>query len=248
LLVVDDDAAVRLTLGAVLSEAGYSVTLSPDGADAVERITGSDYDVVLTDLRLGGALDGLDVLEHVRQRRPDTVTLLLTGYASVDSAIGALRNGAYDYLQKPCPPEELLATVARAAERRRLTLQVQHQMRSLQTAIDTARELHSALASRLEGTAALLSEREHVLATVCSELRTSLIAISLLLDLVMERVAPELVGYLEQMRSEAQALIDRVNAAVQTTRSESVDLSSLSTPVELGPISLESEPKLASSC
>lgn len=246
--MVDDDEAVRITLGAVLSDAGYAVTLSPDGSDALERIDAADYDVVLADLRLGGHVDGLDVLEHVRQRRPDTVTLVLTGHASEDSAIGALRNGAYDYLRKPCPPEELLATVARAAERRRLSLQVRQQMRSLETAIDTARELHSALASRLEGTTALLREREHVLATVCSELRTSLIAISLLVDLVIDQLPADLAGYLEQIRSEAHGLIERVNAAVQITRTESVDLSILSTPADLAPIELEPGPNLAPSC
>jgi DNA-binding response OmpR family regulator len=235
ILVVDDDEPVRWTLGAVLTEDGYTVTLSASGAEALAVLRQTEFDVVLTDLRLGD-LDGLHILDAVRGTWPDTVTLMLTGYASVESAIGALRYGAYDYLCKPCSPEDLLATVGRAVERRRLTLQVRQQMRSLETAIDTARELHSALSARLEGTTALLREREHVLVMVCTELRTSLIAIAGIVDIVLARsqtstsgdgvpvVDQDLGAYLAQIRAEAQALAQRVNAAVQLTRTESVEV------------------------
>jgi DNA-binding response OmpR family regulator len=230
---VDDDEAVRLTIGAVLTDDGYTVALSRSGADALSTLRRVEFDVVLTDLRLGD-LDGLRILEAVRSTWPDTVTLMLTGYASLDSAIGALRNGAYDYLSKPCPPEELLATIERAVERRRLTLQVRQQMRSLETAIDTARELHSSLSARLEGTTALLREREHILVTVCTELRTSLIAIAGVVDILLARSQPstsapsDLSAYLEQIRAEAHALAQRVNAAVQLTRTESVEVECVS--------------------
>jgi signal transduction histidine kinase len=158
-----------------------------------------------------------------------------------------LRHGVYDYLCKPCAPEELLATIERALERRRLTQQVHLQMRSLETAIDTARELHSALSSRLEGTTALLREREHVLVTICTELRTSLIAIAGLVDIVLARTGdslnPDMPDYLERIRAEAQALAERVNCALQITRTESVEMpDDDSRPVELVPITLESAP------
>ena len=250
ILVVDDDEAVRWTIGAVLSDDGYTVTLAASGTEALAALRQSEFDVVLTDLRLGD-MDGLHVLEAVRTSTPDTVTLMLTGHASLESAIGALRNGAYDYLSKPCPPEDLLATVWRAVERRRLTLQVRHQMCSLETAIDTARELHSALSARLEGTAALLREREHILVTVCGELRTSLIAIAGVVDILLARVQPsvsgdpvpvdpDLASYLAQIRAEAQALAQRVNAAVELTRTESVEeeLDPAAPPVELSSLFL----------
>jgi DNA-binding response OmpR family regulator len=241
ILVVDDDEAVRWTLGAVLSDVGYAVTLSPSGLDALAKIRAEAFDVVLTDLKLGD-VDGVEILEALRRTWPDTVTLMLTGYASVESAVGALRSGAYDYLLKPCAPEELLATVERAIERRRLTLQVKSQMRSLETAIGTARELHSALSARLEGTTALLREREHVLVTICTELRTSLIAIAGLVDLLLAGVSgnEELAPYLERIRLEAQSLAERVNAAVQITRSESIEIAHLTPPAaELAPITLD---------
>jgi len=222
ILLVEDDDAVRVTLSAVLVLAGHEVATAATGADALARLDSSEFDIVLTDLRLGD-IDGLQILETVRARWPDTVTLMLTGYASVESAIAALRSGAYDYLCKPCPADELLATVVRALERRRLTIQVRQQMRSLETAIDTARELHSALSTQVEGTTALLHEREQVLTTICTEVRVSLISIAGLVDLLLARVDSALIGDLEQIRREAQALAQRVNAAVQVTRSESVE-------------------------
>src|SRR5205823_3330777 len=94
ILVVDDDDAVRWTIGEVLRDAAYSVTLATSGADALARLRQTEFDVVLTDLRLGD-VDGLAVLDAVRRTRPDAVTLMLTGYASVESAIAALRLGAY---------------------------------------------------------------------------------------------------------------------------------------------------------
>jgi DNA-binding response OmpR family regulator len=250
ILVVDDDDAVRWTIGAVLREAGHSVTLCANGGDALVHLRQTEFDVVLTDLRLGD-IDGLQVLDAARRTWPDTVTLLLTGYASVESAIAALRHGVYDYLCKPCAPEELLATIERALERRHLTQQVRLQMRSLETAIDTARELHSALSSRLEGTTALLREREHVLVTICTELRTSLIAIAGLVDILLARGRDssndDLPEYLERIRAEARALAERVNGALQITRSESVELpADESSPVELVPITLESVPATVS--
>jgi CheY-like chemotaxis protein len=242
ILVVDDDDAVRVTLGAVLAGEGYEVTLASNGPDALSLIRITEFDVVLTDLRLDH-IDGLRILEEVRTRWPDTLSLMLTGYASVDSAIGALRKGAYDYLSKPCSPEELVAVVARAIERRLLSLQVRHHARDLETAIQTARELHSALSTRLEGTTALLREREQVLVTICTDLKTSLIAIAGVAQLLMGRLEDrddDLLGYLEQIRSETQQLAQRVNTALQVTRTESVGPAYHSGPGALSQVSLES--------
>jgi DNA-binding response OmpR family regulator len=244
ILVVDDDDAVRVTLGAVLIGEGYDVTLSANGLDALARLRMTEFDVILTDLRLDH-IDGLRILEEARSRWPDTVALMLTGFASVDSAINALRKGAYDYLCKPCPPEELVAVVARAVERRRLSLQVRHHARDLETAIGTARELHSALFTRLEGTTALLREREQVLVTICTDLKTSLIAIAGVAQLLIGHVQDrdhehDLVGYLEQIRSETQQLAQRVNAALQVTRTESVAPVHATGPGALSQVSLES--------
>jgi len=231
-LVVDDDRSVRLTIAAVLAEAGYAVTQCASGSDALARLQRVEFDVILADLRLDD-MDGVRVVREGRERWPDTVGLILTGFGSLETAIEALRAGAYDYLCKPCPAEELLATIARAVERRRLSIQVRRQARDIETAIETARELHSALSTRLEGTTALLREREHVLETVCTDLRASLIAIAGLVDILLARMSgahadaggedsPLISASLEQIRREAQGLAQRVTNALNLTRNEDV--------------------------
>ncbi len=118
-LVVDDEQNVLLTIQAVLRMDGYEVETARAAGEAIDRIRASEYDVVLTDLRLGDE-SGQDVLSVVRRERPQTVAIMLTGYASLESSIAALREGAYDYIVKPSDPDELRATVRRAVERREL--------------------------------------------------------------------------------------------------------------------------------
>lgn len=118
-LVVDDEENVLVTIEAILRMDGYDIDTSLTGEGALELLAKNDYDVVLTDLRLED-MSGQDVLAAIRQRSPATVSVMLTGYASLESAISALREGAYDYLIKPSDPEELRATVRRGIERRQL--------------------------------------------------------------------------------------------------------------------------------
>jgi signal transduction histidine kinase len=118
-LVVDDEEGVALTIQAILRLDGHDVTAVTSGADALRLLNERQFDVVLTDLRLGD-LDGIDVLREVQRTSPDTASIMLTGYASLESAISALRSGAYDYLMKPSDVEELRSTINRAIERREL--------------------------------------------------------------------------------------------------------------------------------
>jgi signal transduction histidine kinase len=117
--VVDDEESVLLTMEAILEMDGYAIDTASSGERAIELLGENDYDVVLTDLRLED-MSGQDILAAVRQRSPSTVSVMLTGYASLESAIAALREGAYDYLIKPSDPEELRATIRRGIERRDL--------------------------------------------------------------------------------------------------------------------------------
>src|SRR5256886_561235 len=105
-LVVDDEESVVVKIKAILQLDGYNVATTTSGATARAMVREVEYDLVLTDLRLEDG-DGLDVLKAVRERYPETVTIMLTGYASLESAIQALRAGAYDYLVKPSETEQL---------------------------------------------------------------------------------------------------------------------------------------------
>jgi ActR/RegA family two-component response regulator len=213
ILVVDDEDTVRHTLHALLADAGYNVASVASGADALAILNSHEFDLVLTDLRLED-IDGLQILGAVQRRWPDTVTLMLTGYASLDSAVAALRAGAYDYLCKPCPVDEILATVARGLERRRLVLDLRRQVHNLEVSIDTSRDLHSSLHSNLESTSAVLRERNGLL----GEVKTSLLGIVGLADMALVGSDAELPGRIEQVRNQAERLLHTIQAALDPHR------------------------------
>ncbi|MDP9280705.1 MAG: response regulator [Chloroflexota bacterium] len=118
-LVVDNELSVATTVKAILQLDGNEVTAVTKGKEALELLREHEFDVVLTDLRLDD-LDGIEVLRETHKLWPDTVAIMLTGHASLESAVAALRSGAYDYLIKPLDVMELRATVGRALERRRI--------------------------------------------------------------------------------------------------------------------------------
>jgi two-component system response regulator PilR (NtrC family) len=107
ILVADDEAAVRESVADVLRDEGYQVTAAADGTRALAALDTHDFDVVLSDLRMPGA-DGLTVLRRTREVSPQTLVLLMTAHATVDTAIEALQRGAQDYLIKPLIFEDVL--------------------------------------------------------------------------------------------------------------------------------------------
>ncbi len=117
ILVVDDEENVRITTAAILEQEGYTVETASDGREALDKINHTKYDLVLTDLRMED-MDGSVLLNEIHTRHPSLVTIVLTGYASIESSIDALRLGVYDYLVKPCVIEDLKRTVRRALEHR----------------------------------------------------------------------------------------------------------------------------------
>jgi len=157
-LVVDYDESVLLTLQAVLQMDGYDVEACSLGSDAIQLLRERNFDLVLTDLRLDD-MDGIAILAEIRRRSPDTVAIMLTGYASLETAVKALREGAYDYLVKPCDVEELKATVARGIERRQLTVELKRRMVELEGANQTIRDLNEGLQHRVEAATSTLRER-----------------------------------------------------------------------------------------
>ncbi|GIW39798.1 MAG: acetoacetate metabolism regulatory protein AtoC [Candidatus Binatia bacterium] len=119
ILVADDEAGIRESLAEVLREEGYDVVAVGDGEAALRALEERDFDVVLSDLLMPGA-DGLEVLERVRERSPQTLTLLMTAHASVDTAVQALRRGAQDYLLKPLLFDEVLHKVEALLQHRQI--------------------------------------------------------------------------------------------------------------------------------
>jgi len=178
LLVVDDEENIVLTISEVLRLEGYEVDVASSGDAAVRLLDGGpEYDLVLTDLHMDEG-DGLSLLQEVRGRTPLTIVVVLTGFAAVESAIAALRHGAYDYLTKPCIIAELIHTVARGIEHRRLMLAEREAREGIE-------ELNRELERRVEERTAELSRvnrelteanrmKDIFLATLSHELRTPL--------------------------------------------------------------------------
>ena len=121
LLVVDDEESVAVTIGEVLRMESFQVDIAFSGQEALSRLQETQYDLVLTDLHME-ATNGLSVLTELRRSSPHTIALVLTGFASLESAIAAMRHGAYDYLIKPCVIEDLKLTIQRGLEHRSLML------------------------------------------------------------------------------------------------------------------------------
>jgi len=119
-LVVDDEQSMREFLAICLRRAGHEVVVADSGAAGLARLEKTPADVVVTDLRMPGELDGLGLLEQVKKRAIDSEVILVTAFATADTAIAAMKQGAYDYLTKPFKVDEINAVIGRAMEKRRL--------------------------------------------------------------------------------------------------------------------------------
>jgi two-component system response regulator PilR (NtrC family) len=120
ILVVDDEKSLREVMSIMLKRAGYDVTEATDGEQAIGQVNKEIYDLVITDLRMPKA-DGMDVLKAVKSSSPDTVVLVVTAFGTADSAVEAMKQGAYDYLTKPFQVDEVQLIIRNALEKRRLS-------------------------------------------------------------------------------------------------------------------------------
>ncbi len=123
ILVVDDELSVSHSLALNLQVAGYHVREAGSGEEAMHLIEKEIYDLVICDLRME-KMSGLEVLRRIKQCSPDTEVLMMTAFAAVDTAVQAMKEGAYDYISKPFQHDELLLTVSKALERNQLRLRV----------------------------------------------------------------------------------------------------------------------------
>lgn len=117
--IIDDEPIIHEVLGDLLSSEGYEVENSASGEEALDKYSSQSFQLVLLDLLLPG-IDGIEVLKKLKKIDPNSVIIIITAFASVESAISAMKIGAYDYIQKPFKHDELLITVQRAIEHRKL--------------------------------------------------------------------------------------------------------------------------------
>ena len=116
ILIVDDDQICREILADALGTLGVEIGLAGDGMEGLEKLAGEPFDILITDLNMP-RMDGLTLLQEARGHYPHILTIIITGYGSLESAIGAIRSGTYDYIQKPFKIEEIQIVTRNAIEK-----------------------------------------------------------------------------------------------------------------------------------
>lgn len=119
ILIVDDEPDICKALEFLLKREDYNVSASNTGEDAIEKIKNDSFDIVITDLKMG-KVDGMQVLEKIKETSPDTAVIMMTAFASVESAVEAMKKGATDYIVKPFHNEEIKLTVKRVLEQKNI--------------------------------------------------------------------------------------------------------------------------------
>ncbi len=119
ILVVDDEEVARKNLAHILAKEDYKVLTASNGAEALKKLESSEFDVVLTDLKME-KIDGMEILKRSKMRYPDTEIIMMTGYATIDTAVEAIKRGAFHYIAKPFKLDEVRTTVEQAIEKRSL--------------------------------------------------------------------------------------------------------------------------------
>jgi signal transduction histidine kinase len=174
-LIVDDDPALLQALPEALRLRMEDIVLdtADSGPTALQLLERSDYDAVVCDIKMPG-MDGLAVLEQIRQLRPSTPTLLITGHGQHDLAVQALRGGAYDFIQKPIERDYFVASLQRAINMRTLSRKVEQQRQEL---LRHAEELQQAVEARTRELREANQAKDQFLATLAHELRNPLASI-----------------------------------------------------------------------
>jgi len=120
ILFVDDDPVTRKLMEKKMQIEGYETTIATNGVEAVDLISKYRFDVVLTDLMMPGGVDGIGVLQATKEKFPQTEVVLITAYASIDTAVTAMKQGAFDYLQKPINFDELFLLLDKISNLKKL--------------------------------------------------------------------------------------------------------------------------------
>ncbi len=164
ILVVDDERGIREGCRRILTAEGYAVDIAVNGAEGLEMVKAKPYDLLLVDLMMP-VMGGLEMMEQVTGIDPEIIMVVITGFATIETAVDAMKRGAYDYLPKPFTPDQLLAFVNRGLEKRRLSMQAKQLMEERdQKLLEVASErskTHTIINSIADGI--LVINREHKL-------------------------------------------------------------------------------------
>jgi signal transduction histidine kinase len=222
ILIVDDDAALlqALPVALQLRLGSVQVETSDSATTALERIARHDYDTIVSDIKMPG-MDGLTLLLRIRELRPDTPTLLITGHGEHDLAVQALRGGAYDFIQKPIDRDYFVASLQRAIQTRQLRRQVEEQSAALAR---HAERLERAVEERTRELVQANHVKDTFLGIASHELKTPLTSLKGLAQITHRRLAereqPE-AAFLERMERAIGRIETLVNDLVDVSRIDS---------------------------
>jgi two-component system phosphate regulon sensor histidine kinase PhoR len=167
ILVVDDERGIREGCRRILTAEGFLVDVAGNGEEGWDLVRAKkSYDLLLVDLMMP-VMGGLELMDHVNQFDPEVIMIVITGFATIETAVEAMKHGAYDYVPKPFTPDQLLAVVKRGLEKRRLRIQAQRLMEERdQKLLEVAKEeskLHTIVTSMADGILVFNLERQIVL-------------------------------------------------------------------------------------
>jgi len=169
ILVVDDEKVIREILADFLTLEGFDVTTAPDGAAAIERLSESSFNMVISDLKMPN-MGGLELLEYIQEHHENLLTVIMTGFGTVETAIEAMKKGAYDYILKPFKVEEVVHIVQRGMEKQRLI--------SENVRLKEILSLHQ-LSEELQATLSLDAIIESILSTLIRNLDCDFVGLNL---------------------------------------------------------------------
>jgi len=229
ILVIDDEPGIREGCRRALTPHGYTVHTAENGEQGLQRIQSDDYDLALIDVMMPG-ISGIDLISRIHEQDPETVCIIITGYATVELAVTAIKKGAYDFLTKPFTTDDLLLVVHQGMERRQLSLEA----RRLQKIEAEAQNL-AAEKARLEE-----MDRAKVafIRLVTHELQAPISAISTYLDLLLnEYIPPEKQReVLERSQERAQEQLALISDLLEFGRLKELKAAEKAGPVQMDTI------------
>lgn len=231
ILIIDDEEGIRKGCSRVLKPAGYEIELASSFGEGLRKVLSGQYDLVLLDVMMPDGR-GIDLLEPVRERDPEAVVILITGYATVELAVDAIKRGAYDFISKPFSGQLLQMTVEQGLQKRRLSLEakrlqsIEKQLAELQQAREQAERL---------------SEFKSAFATmVAHELRSPIGASQTLVRTLLRGLAGGLTAKQAELLGRVELRLDTllklVNDLLTLAASKSLEAEKPLVPVEVQPV------------
>jgi len=216
ILVVEDEVGTRTTFCAILEDAGYEVTGLGSGTEALQTMRDRYYDIIITDIRLPDA-DGMEILELAKEINPDVAVIMMTGYASVETAVNAVNEGAYAYFVKPADMDEMKTAIVNALRQQALS-------RENKRLVDVLQQSNRLLSEANEHLQQATQAKSDFLAHMSHELRTPLNAImgfsELLLDGGPGELKDEQKLCLNDILSSAKHLLYLINDVLDVSKVE----------------------------